>query len=528
MNLALLVNWFHQPRSPRPPQLWSWPTSPARRLSPLAILYKACISTTQIPPTYGYKSVHDLPTPPSTSRPSPPLIYREPASNSLPVAYRGHSPPSQPMSAPHRGLPPPAAMTLPPQQPPTAGAPPSHLPPHPPPPPPPQPSLGHPGHQQRDSWGQLPAPPQQWQGAEESMRQWLQARAEEDKRKQEEERTRQESLRLEQRKVEMDMLRTSLQAGIPPPMVPLVFAGMGSGGVAPQAALEWAQQFMPPGQAHPRAQIMPAQWPVSPEHQREPQTLSHTHAQHPGIPSASTPAAGYVYPPSPSRPRGQTVSGVIGRPMGISTLPSINTNVPQPAPAPPPMHSHQHPHMQQQQQQEPQSSPSIYFHHWQPPTSQASGSSNRPGSPSGETLRKRKATGHHAPSPTRSEQRYRSPPPLSQSSSSSAAFQSSGRDGLEERVLADLYAECHRYAPPRPCPRKKDWAARTNSRYQLYCQKSHRLAHGIQGPITRAKSEKTATSSHHLEIQSRIEASKKPQNREKIQGKDKALDVSAP
>ncbi|KAG5805300.1 hypothetical protein H9Q74_004483 [Fusarium xylarioides] len=484
--------------------------------------------TIKQPPTYGYKSVHDLPTPPSTSRPSPPLIYREPASNSLPVAYRGHSPPSQPMSVPHRGLPPPAAMTLPPQQPPTAGAPPSHLPPHPPPPPPPQPSLGHPGHQQRDSWGQLPAPPQQWQGAEESMRQWLQARAEEDKRKQEEERTRQESLRLEQRKVEMDMLRTSLQAGIPPPMVPLVFAGMGSGGVAPQAALEWAQQFMPPGQAHPRAQIMPAQWPVSPEHQREPQTLSHTHAQHPGIPSASTPAAGYVYPPSPSRPRGQTVSGVIGRPMGISTLPSINTNVPQPAPAPPPMHSHQHPHMQQQQQQEPQSSPSIYFHHWQPPTSQASGSSNRPGSPSGETPRKRKATGHHAPSPTRSEQRYRSPPPLSQSSSSSAAFQSSGRDGLEERVLADLYAECHRYAPPRPCPRKKDWAARTNSRYQLYCQKSHRLAHGIQGPITRAKSEKTATSSHHLEIQSRIEASKKPQNREKIQGKDKALDVSAP
>ncbi|TVY76931.1 hypothetical protein Focb16_v006641 [Fusarium oxysporum f. sp. cubense] len=398
--------------------------------------------TVKQPPTYGYKSVHDLPTPPSTSRPSPPLIYREPANNSLPVAYRGHSPPSQPMSAPHRGLPPPAAMTLPPQQPPAAGAPPStHLPPHPPPPPPPQPSLGPPGHQQRDSWGQLPAPPQQWQGAEESMRHWLQARAEEDKRKQEEERTkqeeartRQESLRLEQRKVEMDMLRTSLQAGIPPPMVPLVFAGMGGGGVAPQAALEWAQQFMPPGQAPPRAQIMPAQWPVSPEHQREPQTLSHTHAQHPGIPSASTPAAGYVYPPSPSRPRSQTVSGAIGRPMGISTLPSLNTNVPQPAHAPP-MHSHQHPHMQQaqQQQQEPQSSPSIYFHHWQPPTSQASGSSNRPGSPSGETPRKRKATGHHAPSPARSEQRYRSPPPLSQSGSSSAAFRGSRRGHSRQR-----------------------------------------------------------------------------------------------
>ncbi|KAF4448726.1 hypothetical protein F53441_7905 [Fusarium austroafricanum] len=392
--------------------------------------------TVKQPPTYGYKSVHDLPTPPSTSRPSPPLIYREPATNSVPVAYRGHSPPSQPMSAPHRGLPPPAAMTLPPQQPPTAGAPPPvHHPPHPPPPPPPQPSLGPHGHQQRDSWGQLPPPPQQWQGAEESMRHWLQARAEEDKRKQEEERTRQESLRLEQRKVEMDMLRTSLQAGIPPPMVPLVFAGMGGGGLAPQAALEWAQQFMPPGQAPPRAQIMPAQWPVSPEHQRESQAQSHPHAQHPGLQSASTPAAGYAYPPSPSRPRGQTVSGAIGRPMGISTLPSLNTNVPQPVQAPPSMHSHQHPHMQQ----EPQSSPSIYFHHWQPPTSQASGSSNRPGSPSafvtiGETPRKRKATGqHHAPSPTRSEQRYRSPPPLSQSSLSNAAFRGSRRGHSRQR-----------------------------------------------------------------------------------------------
>ncbi|TXC08527.1 hypothetical protein FocTR4_00002702 [Fusarium oxysporum f. sp. cubense] len=105
---------------------------------------------------------------------------------------------------------------------------------------------------------------------------------------------------------------------------------------------------------------------------------------------------------------------------------------------------------------------------------------------------------------------------------------SSGRDGLAERVLADPCAECHRYAAQRLYPRKKDPAARTNSRYQLYCQRSHRLAHGIQGPVARAKSEKTATSSHHPEIQSRIGVSRKPQNREKIQGKDKALDGSAP
>ncbi|RGP77990.1 hypothetical protein FLONG3_3825 [Fusarium longipes] len=391
--------------------------------------------TDKQPPTYGYKSVHDLPTPPSTCRLSPPLIYKEPATKSLPTAYRGHSPPSQPMSAPHRGLPPPAAMALPLQQPTATGVPPppppSHHQPHPPPPPPTQSSLGSLGHQQRDSWGQLPAPPQQWQGAEESMKHWLQARAEEDKRKQEEERTRQESLRLEQRKVEMDMLRTSLQAGIPPPMVPLVFAGMGGGGVAPQAALEWAQQFMPPGQAPPRAQLMPAQWSASPEHQRESQPQPHIQQQ--GIPSASAAGAGYVYPPSPSRPRGQTVSGAIGRPMGMSTLPSLNINVPQSAHAPV-MHSHM---QQAQQQQDSQASPSIYFHHWQPPASHAGGGSNRPGSPSafmtiGETPRKRKAIGH-APSPSRSEQRYRSPPSFSQSSSSNAPFRGRGRGHSRQR-----------------------------------------------------------------------------------------------
>ncbi|KAH6983056.1 hypothetical protein BKA56DRAFT_484005 [Ilyonectria sp. MPI-CAGE-AT-0026] len=259
--------------------------------------------TVKQPPTYGYKSVHDLPTPPSTSRPSPPLIYQESISKSLPVTYRSHSPPTQPMSAPHRGLPPPAAMTLPPQQPPNTGVPPpAH---HAPPPPPPPPSLG-PSHQQRDSWAQLPAPPPQWQGAEEPMKHWLQARAEEDKRKQEEERTRQESLRLEQRKVEMDMLRTSLSGGIPPAMVPLVFAGMGgSGGALSQVALEWTQQFMPQSQP-PRPQLMPPQGAMSPEHQREVQPAAP--GQYHNLPPVPPPAPpGYAYPGSPpTRPRGQT------------------------------------------------------------------------------------------------------------------------------------------------------------------------------------------------------------------------------
>lgn len=257
------------------------------------------------------------------------------------------------------------------------------------------------------------------------MKHWLQARAEEDKRKQEEERTRQESLRLEQRKVEMDMLRTSLSGGIPPAMVPLVFAGMGgSGGALSQVALEWTQQFMPQSQP-PRAQLMPPQGAMSPEHQREVQPAAP--GQYHNLPPVPPPAPpGYAYPGSPpTRPRGQTVVGTMGRPVGVaSNLPSLNTNVPQPAHGGVPAMA-THPHMQQAQppQPESQASPSIYFHHWQPPTSQAGNSSNRPGSPTGETPRKRKATGQHppAPSPPRGESRLRSPPPFVQSGLSNPA-----------------------------------------------------------------------------------------------------------
>lgn len=234
------------------------------------------------------------------------------------------------------------------------------------------------------------------------MRHWLQARAEEDKRRQEEERTRQESLRLEQRKVEMDMLRTSLSGGIPPAMVPLVFTGMGSG-VLPQAALEWAQQFMPTTQA-PRPQLLPPSGPVSPEHQREAQAhaqaqaqahaqaQAQAHGQYHGIPPSAPPAQApgtYAYPApgSPTRPRAQTVTGVVGRPGGVGpNIPSLNATAHGGAPG---MPSHPHVPPGQPPQHETQASPSIYFHHWQPP-SQASGSSNRPGSPSGSFKNKRK------------------------------------------------------------------------------------------------------------------------------------------
>ncbi|PHH59927.1 hypothetical protein CDD81_2358 [Ophiocordyceps australis] len=344
--------------------------------------------------TYGYRSVHDLPTPPSTSRPSPPLTYQEGAYSKSSALSRGHSPIGHLMSAPHRGLPPPAAMALHAQQPAPTGVPPlAHHG---------QPSaaLSH-GVHAAQQWSALPPPPQQWQGAEESMRNWLLAKAEEEKTRQEEEKTRQESLRLEQRRVEMDMLRASLGGGIPPPMVPLVFAGM-AGGSLPQAALDWAQQFMQHAAHGSVAQLPPPQRQHSPDHhQRE------GHAHYLG--ASSNPPPGPVaygpYPASPARPRGQTVTGAIGR------QPSIAAQAAQPSTAQMASY-HQPPPPQVAAQQEP--SPSIYFHHWQPPSSHGGGSSNRPGTPSGESQRKRRSAAlSHQPS---SEPRLRSPPAFIQSS----------------------------------------------------------------------------------------------------------------
>ncbi|KAL9094649.1 MAG: hypothetical protein Q9163_006543, partial [Psora crenata] len=82
-----------------------------------------------------------------------------------------------------------------------------------------------------------------WAGQDESMRSWLHAKSQEDRRKQEEEKTRQEGLRLEQRKIEQSMLQESLRGGIPPPMVPMVFASMGGANVS-NMSVEWAQHYM--------------------------------------------------------------------------------------------------------------------------------------------------------------------------------------------------------------------------------------------------------------------------------------------
>ncbi|TGJ80611.1 hypothetical protein E0Z10_g8150 [Xylaria hypoxylon] len=330
------------------------------------------------PIPYGYRPVHDLPTPPRTS---PPVTILDTSQKALQpqqqLQQQQHqSPPTKHMSAPHRGLPLPAAMTL-------AQPPPPHGPPHPPAPSsvmqaqaPPAPS----SHSQ--SLGPLPPPPQ-WQGSEDSMRNWLMAKAEEERRKQEEERTRQESLRLEQRRIEHDILRTSLERGIPPPMIPVVFAGM-SGGHLSQATLEWVQQFLPPSQQLHHAQILPAQGPMSPEHRRDSQQYGYAGSA--GVPptpgSGSGAQAGFVPyqgPGSPTRGRAHTIGGLGssgGRPLGglgSSALPRLSTGE---GSSGPPHASHAAAQQQQQgtaaqQEAQPQS---LFFHHWQPPTSSAGSS----------------------------------------------------------------------------------------------------------------------------------------------------------
>ncbi|KAG9234468.1 hypothetical protein BJ875DRAFT_11060 [Amylocarpus encephaloides] len=397
--------------------------------------------TCYLPAHQGYKSFHDYtpPTPPSTSRFSPAAAstssFPAPSQGSKPLPLSNCQSLIHSMSTPHRGLPPPAAMTLPQPSQPTAsiGSPPLNQPPL------------------SQSLGQLPAPPQSWQGAEDSMRNWLHAKAEEDKRKQEEEKTRQESLRLEQRKVEQEMLKASLSGGIPPYMIPMVFAGMG-GGNLPNVSLEWAQHYMV--QTHHLQQQQIQQQPqllasqqTSPEQAQRQEGRPHAHSVGgQPIPVPLTLPSTPIGPPGPQQPatflpsyqlspasrsrQNAQVQATIVRPPPTSHLPRLNTGEMhiQPPPAGPSMQilpgqpSHPLQQTQSAAQQETQSSPSIYFHHWQPPISQAGGSTggNQPTTPPDPTSspKKRKATGPQQPAPPPTSQPQYTSPPFSQTGSS--------------------------------------------------------------------------------------------------------------
>lgn len=369
---------------------------------------------------FGGSYTHDFSPrlPPFKSRVSPPQIKVDGPVSSLRVSVSADAR----MSTPHRGLPPPSSMTLPDprgqQLPDPRGQ--QLLDPT-------RQQLPDPLRQQAPPLGQplgaMPTPPHQWQGQEESMRNWLAAKAEEDKRKQEEEKTRQESYRLEQRRIEQSMLRESLQAGVPPQMVPMIYAGIGGSNLA-NVSIDWLQQYA--------SQLQLAQQQIqqqsSPELHRETRMIGQAPEMY-GQPVAQQvvpsqpPQPTQPAPPlqttfsayQPAQPRSAPTS--VPRSATHTQLPRLTTNE---------MYVHQPPqgnpgsaHPLQQshtiQQDQPTSSPSIYFHHWVPP-GEAKGQPQTPASKGGEphsahpgshlsesdykeSPRKRKAQGGHQPNP---------------------------------------------------------------------------------------------------------------------------------
>lgn len=336
------------------------------------------------------------------------------------------------MSTPHRGLPPPAAMSLP------------------------DPARQS-GPMLNQSLGAMPAPPNQWHGQEDSMRNWLSAKAEEDKRKQEEEKTRQETLRLEQRRIEQSMLRESLQGGVPPQMVPMIYAGIGGANLA-NVSLDWLSQYSAQLQAAQQQQVQQ----TSPETKRDTRMLGQGQPQftapqaQPQAPQAQPPGplqtTFSAYPTGPGSPggKGRQVSNSTPRSAPNKGLPRLTTNemyVQQP----PQAAAGAHP-LQQSQTMQQESSPSIYFHHWVPPNETKSNSGGKqsskdeapssahPGSQRSddyrESPRKRKAQGGHQsnPPPSSAGPQYTSP-------SFSTISSSSGRPKNHARSRSNPSAE---------------------------------------------------------------------------------------
>lgn len=226
-------------------------------------------------------------------------------------------------------------------------------------------SVQYPGH--------MPAPPVQWQGHEDSMRNWLAAKAEEDKRKQEEERTRQETLRLEQRRIEQSMLRESLSGGVPPQLIPMIYAGIGGAGFT-QLSIDWLHQYAgqlqgaQQQQVHPSSPELHAQRMLGQTPYQTPAAGQQASIPYPPEASASQQASlAQSYPIHPSSSR--TAPTSVPRSIAQAQLPRLTTND---------VFIHQtsnnsgsaHPLQQSQTlaHDAPTSSPTIYFHHWVPPS----------------------------------------------------------------------------------------------------------------------------------------------------------------
>ncbi|KAG9881580.1 hypothetical protein KCU84_g20396, partial [Aureobasidium melanogenum] len=317
---------------------------------------------------FGARSTHDFKSPP-LPRYSPKSVMNDAVRPPLPASI------TPTMSNQHRGLPPPAAMTLPD---------PGRAPPMiPPPPPAPVQAPAHIHHEAQRA---------QWQDEGESSRSWHATRVEEERRRQEEEKTRQESLRLEQRRVEHSMLRESMQGGIPPHMVPMIFAGIGTANLANfslevlqqyTAQLQAAQQQVQAGQEDARERRSINQPPAPYALPSQPQSQAHAGAmpQQPPPPLAAHQTTFSAF--QSTSPPGRRGPAAPRPSVAQSTLPRLTTGDMQINP-PPSAPSSAHPLHQTQtiHQDQPASSPSIYFHHWVPPTSQAdSKSGNQPQTP---------------------------------------------------------------------------------------------------------------------------------------------------
>ncbi|KAL4748597.1 hypothetical protein BDW72DRAFT_195640 [Aspergillus terricola var. indicus] len=285
---------------------------------------------------------------------------------------------------------------------------------------------------------QLPPPPLQWQSpnSDDAMQHWLRAKAEEDRRKQEEEKTRQESLRLEQRRVEASMLRDSLLAGIPPQIIPLVFAGICHNGL-PQPVVELAQQYL--SQVSTARGSNPQVAPPAPSHAH---SLSSSHSQRPSMHARQDSRSGLQHtgPPPPPPPPNILLSQ--NAPSNITTpsTPQMPGRRSLPS-APPDSRTGANPWISQggaaqismgnvqyapgssvpvpisQASRRPDSQsrlspPSLYFHHWVPPAQSQSGaapgkahqeppahSTSRRSEHHASPGRKRKASGPHQPAP---------------------------------------------------------------------------------------------------------------------------------
>jgi hypothetical protein len=322
---------------------------------------------------FGFKHAHDFIPPPSYTTKRPSIKADQDALSSLQAGV-----PEKMGTPQHRGLPPPSVLTLGPE--PGRSIPPPLS----------------------TSFAGMPEPPRQWQGFEESMGRWLSTKAEEEKRKQEEERTRQESLRLEQRKIEQGILLEALRYGIPPPLVPIIFAGIGSPSVA-NLSIEWLQQYNNSLHTARQQQQLTGQSQTagSPETRRErmaapgpPQYQPPVQLPGPGpAPQAPPvqPGAPYGYgsnimsPSMRSQPPSGPPSSNIRGPLQ-QVLPQITTEEQRPGlPLPTPGSAVQPGQVQMGQQEQASSSPTqLFFHHWQPPGSSQATGGNPPPTPSGK------------------------------------------------------------------------------------------------------------------------------------------------